>query len=218
MLWSENLAYAIGLIATDGSLSNDGRHLNFTSKDIDQIQTFAKILNLKNKIGTKSGSFAPDRTYYQIQFGNVLFYKFLLSIGLTPNKTHTLGVLKIPDKYFADFLRGHLDGDGYTYSYWDRRWEKSFMLYLGFISASRAHLEWVKSTISLLFGVEGKINFMGRSTYRLIYAKKASVRLLKIIYYKKNLPCLKRKRLKNFKSLDIILRNAEVGKLADPQP
>ena len=43
MLWSENLAYAIGLIATDGSLSNDGRHLNFTSKDIDQIQTFAKI-------------------------------------------------------------------------------------------------------------------------------------------------------------------------------
>jgi hypothetical protein len=79
-----------------------------------------------------------------VQFGNVAFYRFLLSAGLFPNKTKTMGVLKIPDIYFADFLRGHLDGNGCTYSYWDKRWKSSFLLYMTFISASRAHVGLAK--------------------------------------------------------------------------
>ncbi|MEK7574528.1 MAG: hypothetical protein AAB514_03305, partial [Patescibacteria group bacterium] len=47
--WSPNFAYAIGLIATDGNLSKDGRHLNMTSGDKDMILTFKKCLGLKNK-------------------------------------------------------------------------------------------------------------------------------------------------------------------------
>ena len=117
MKWTTDLAYVIGLITTDGSLSIDGRHINLTSKDIEQIQTFARLLNLNNKIGTKHSSYNPKGIYYQIQFGDVKLYRFLLSIGLSPNKTKTLGGLKIPNKFFPDFLRGHLDGDGYTYSY-----------------------------------------------------------------------------------------------------
>lgn len=135
MVWSGGLAYVIGLLTTDGSLSIDGRHINLTSKDIDQIKTFARILNLKNKIGNKYSSYIQEKKYFQIQFGNVKFYRFLQNIGLTPNKTKTLKSLRIPDRYFADFLRGHLDGDGCTYSYWDRRWKSSFMLYTTFVSA-----------------------------------------------------------------------------------
>ena len=137
--WSPNLAYAVGLITTDGSLSTDKRHINLTSKDLDQIQTFARLLNLKNKIGLKKNSITGDKKYYQIQFGNVQFYRFLLTIGLTPNKSKTLGELKMPDHYFADFLRGHLDGDGCTYSYWDKRWKDSFMFYTAISSASEIH-------------------------------------------------------------------------------
>ncbi len=111
IVWTPNLAYVIGLIATDGNLSKDGRHIDFTSKDIEQIQNLIKILDLKTKIGIKSSG-TSNRKYYRTQFGNVKFYKFLLYIGLTPAKSKTLGKLKIPDKYFADFLRGHLDGDG----------------------------------------------------------------------------------------------------------
>jgi hypothetical protein len=32
-IWSPGLAYVVGLIATDGSLGQDGRHLAMTSKD-----------------------------------------------------------------------------------------------------------------------------------------------------------------------------------------
>lgn len=38
--WSPEFAYAIGLLVTDGNLSPDGRHLNFTSKDRELAETF----------------------------------------------------------------------------------------------------------------------------------------------------------------------------------
>ena len=214
--WSANLAYIVGLIATDGNLSKDGRHINLTSKDILQLETFAKILNLSNKISPKMSSYAKNNICYQIQFGNVKLYKFLQSIGLTPNKTKTIGELSIPKRYFADFLRGHLDGDGCTYSYWDTRWKSSFMLYTDFISASKKHLDWLRNKVLNLYGIEGKIGFSGRSTYKLVYAKHASVWLLNMIYYRENIPCLKRKRLKISKALGIIQQqDAEVLESVD---
>lgn len=214
MEWTPELAYAVGLITTDGSLSSDGRHINLTSKDIDQIKNFAEILSLKNKIELKKSSYNPNGTYYQIQFGNVRLYRFLQEIGLFPNKSKSLGALKIPRKYFADFLRGHLDGDGFTYSYWDKRWKSSFMLYTGFISASYNHVEWIKAKIEKEYDLKGNIRKANRS-FQLLYAKKSSVILLKKIYYKDDLPSLQRKQFKISQALGIIERQADVLKLVD---
>ncbi len=214
IVWNEDLAYAVGLITSDGCLSNDGRHINLTSKDIDQLSNFAKILNINNTIGTKKSGHFNNKLYYQIQFGSVSFYKFLISIGLTPNKSKTIGCIKIPQEYFIDFLRGSLDGDGFTYSYFDKRWKNSFMLYTGFVSASRAHLEWIKDQIAFLYGVNGHILYKNK-VFSLTYAKNASLILLKKIYYKKDLVCLKRKRLKIKASLGIIARQAGVVELVD---
>src|SRR3990167_535268 len=57
MKWSNKLAYAVGLITTDGNLSKDGRHINLTSKDVEQIQNLANILKLKNKVSLKKSSY-----------------------------------------------------------------------------------------------------------------------------------------------------------------
>src|SRR3989338_7295560 len=86
--WSSNFAYALGLIASDGCLSKDGRHITFVSKDIDQLHNFKSCLGLENKIG-KTTSGYNGKEYTRVQFGDVLFYKFLLSIGLTPAKSKT---------------------------------------------------------------------------------------------------------------------------------
>lgn len=211
MRWTANLAYIIGLITTDGCLSKDGRHIDFTSKDIDQIRNFIKILKLKNKIGLKFNGFS-DKKYYRVQFGNIKFYRFLVGIGLTPNKSKTISKIIVPDKYFRDFLRGFLDGDGYNYFYWDPRWKSSFMLYTGFVSASLIHLQWLNEKIEELYQVKGKIKYATRA-YQLVFAKKASVILLKEIYYKDNLICLERKRFKITQALDIIRKQAGVAKL-----
>lgn len=211
MKWSAKLAYAVGLITTDGCLSKDGRHIDFTSKDLDQVKNFVKILGLTNKIGLKSSGFSKKK-YYRVQFGNVKFYRFLTKIGLTSNKSKSIGRIIVPERYFRDFLRGHLDGDGYSYFYWDPRWKSSFMLYTGFVSASLDHLEWLDNEIERLYELKGKIRYATRA-YQLKFAKNASVRLLGEIYYRNKLICLERKRFKIEESLDIIRKQAGVAKL-----
>ena len=95
--WTAKLAYVVGLITTDGCLSPDKRHITFTSCDKQLIETFKKLLNLNNKIGK------TETMALRIQFGDIQFYKWLLSIGLTPAKSHTINKLNIPKKYFIAF-------------------------------------------------------------------------------------------------------------------
>src|SRR3989344_2897571 len=96
--WNANLSYAIGLIATDGCLSSDGLLIDLTSKDREQLLNFSKCLGVNFRIGDKWK--ANGSKYLKIQFKNRIFYNFLLSIGLTPKKSLTMGKLGIPNKYF----------------------------------------------------------------------------------------------------------------------
>lgn len=218
--WSSSFAYAIGLLATDGSLSKDGRHINFTSKDKNLVELFKNCLRLKNKTGRKYRAKEDAKKYFQVQFGDVNFYRFLLSIGLTPAKTHIISELKVPENYFFDFLRGHFDGDGTFYSYWDPRWHSSFMFYLVFTSASKAHIDWLRHEIHKRIQIKGHINRSGK-LYQLKYAKAESIKLLSKIYSRKNTIYLLRKFNKIKKALNIEIVhnriNARVEKLADSQ-
>ena len=74
--WSAKLAYIIGLIATDGNLSPDGRHISFISSEIEMIRMFRKYLNTKAKIGRKKSGYT-DKKGYVVQIGDKNFYKFL---------------------------------------------------------------------------------------------------------------------------------------------
>ncbi len=197
--WSSKLAYAVGLITADGCLFTDGRHLDLTSKDIQLLETFKKCLRLKNKIGFKTSGFSKNK-YPHIQFGDIVLYKWLLKIGLTPHKSKTITCLKIPKKFFFDFLRGYFDGDGGSYSYWDPRWKSSFMFYIAFNSGSLLHLKWLRDKLKKHLGVNGHVT-KGNRAWRLCYAKNESRILFEKMYYKKNLPCLKRK----YKKLKMIL-------------
>ncbi len=194
--WSPELAYAVGLITTDGSLSIDGRHIILVSKDRQLLNTFKRCLNLKNKIGSRRGGFTNEKKYHHVQFGDINFYKWLLKIGLTPNKARTINKLSIPNKFFMDFLRGHCDGDGYFYSYWDKKWPNSFMFYVNFISSSPLHLYWLKEKINNLLGIKGHITQGSGSTQILRFAKRESRILILKMYYNNNVPCLLRKRKK----------------------
>lgn len=207
--WSPHFAYALGLITTDGSLSKDGRHISFTSKDKEQILNFKHCLNLSNKIGMKGSGSNPEKRYYVLQFGDVNFYNFLLDIGLIPNKSKSLSDLKIPNKYFFDFLRGHFDGDGYCYSYWDKRWRSSFMFYIGFISASKEHIFWLRNKIKNVLNIEGHIT-NGNGIIQLKYAKKQARMVMQKMYYQNDLPLLKRK----YKKLNKIIKidNKEIDR------
>ena len=206
--WSPDLAYAIGLIATDGCLYKDGRHLAFISKDLQLVKTFNKCLGLKVKIAKKQGGFKKDTYSYWVQFGDVVFYRFLVSIGLTPAKSKTIGPLEVPNKYFFDFLRGSFDGDGSFYSYWDKRWASSFLFYLSFSSASLRHLTWLRKVIKELIGVKGHISDSSNAgAWQLKYAKTEAALIFKKIYHSPGIPRLDRKFKKVYNALAVDRKN-----------
>jgi hypothetical protein len=208
VIWSPKLAYAIGLIATDGCLSPDGRHILFVSKDIEQLENMARCLDLKAKLGYSYSALARAK-YPRIQWSDVRLYEFLLKIGITPRKSLTLGAVSVPDKYFFDFLRGSFDGDGCFYSYFDRRWRSSFMFYLNFTSASPTHIQWLQETLWRLVGVKGHISRVEESKDRkrietLRFAKREALVVIRKMYARPHSLYLSRKRLKIDKALRIV--------------
>src|SRR3990167_3531617 len=88
--WSSNFAYAIGLITSDGSLNKDGRHMVFTSKDIELANTFKTALGIHNKITKSARGGEIEKKYNNVYFGDVIFFRFLNSIGLYPAKSKTI--------------------------------------------------------------------------------------------------------------------------------
>jgi len=203
--WNSNLAYAIGLIATDGNLSKDKRHILFTTTDRQLANTFKKCLAIKNRtIITPPSGFGKKRAY-RINLGNVKLYRWLQKIGLMPKKTALMGELNIPNQYFVDFLRGHLDGDGSVFTYTDKYMkykEKKYTynrLYTKFISTSFNQITWIRNKIKESLDKYGSLtHYLKRdrklAIWQLRFAKKDSLKLLSWIYYRPNLPCLNRKR------------------------
>lgn len=207
-VWSPDIAYSVGLITSDGSLSKDGRHIDLTSVDIDQLQNFSRAMGREFRISNKfSGSKTPA---YRIQFSDVAYYNFLLAIGLTPAKSLTISSLKIPDRYYADFLRGLFDGDGSCYAYMDKRWRSSYMYYITFTSASMDFIRFIQSSNTRLAGVGAGAVRKGVRAYIIAYAKKDALKLFLYMYYHRDVIRLQRKydKLVSFtiKNQDVIIQ------------
>ncbi len=191
--WSADLAYVIGIIATDGNLSPDNRHIQLTSKDYEMMVNSKKCLAIKNNIGLKSRGASKEKKYFTLQFGSVSFYRFLLKIGLTKRKSKTLGSLDIPQKYFKDFLRGCIDGDG-SISISTHPESKHPQYKVRLVSASPLFLSWILEMCQKILKTKGgSISKAPSSTvYTLLFAKEDSITILRGIYYK-GVICLSRK-------------------------
>lgn len=204
VIWSPEMAYAVGLLVTDGSLSVDGRHIDLTSRDLEQLHNFMYCIGRQIRISSKASGY-KEKTVPRIQFSDVTLYDFLISIGLSPHKTKTIGAIKIPRHYFADFLRGHHDGDGCFYSYFDPRWKSSFMFYLTFLSSSPDHIRWLQKIIYQMTNVSGRVSMSTTSSViQLRFAKREALILLRYMYPKQGVMCLSRKRLKIERGLRIV--------------
>ncbi len=193
--WCINFAYTIGLIATDGYLSIDGRHISFTSKDLVLARLFRKCLNIDNKIGKKARGYSKIKKYFVVQFGDTNFYDYLLSIGITSKKSKTIKKVEVPEKFFPDFLRGCLDGDG-NISIFNHPESKHMQLKVRFTSASLDFLLWMHKKNLKYYKITGGHIYKDerKSVYTLSYAKNDGGKILKLMYHKNDLPFLKRKK------------------------
>jgi len=194
----------VGLIATDGCLSGDGRHIDITSKDFQLLETVNEILPRRQKIASKQNG--HGQSAYRIQIGDVAMYRWLLQLGLTPRKSLTIGKIAVPSEYFPDFFRGAFDGDGSVYWYYDKRWKNSLMFYTSITSASLRFAEYLRQVAKDQIGIHGSLNWAG-GVYQLRYAKKETAILARWMYHANDLPYLLRKKIK----IDRLCAGGETG-------
>jgi hypothetical protein len=192
--WSTTIAYSVGLMASDGCLQSDGRHLDLTSVDMEQLENFSTAIGRPLTISPKHNK-AGSRAY-RIQFSDVAYYDFLVGAGLTPRKSKTMPNLIIPDEYYSHFLRGLFDGDGTTYAYHDPRWKSSYLYYIGFTSASILFLDYLLLANMRLIGTEGRSVRKSARAYILGYGKKDSYKIYLAMYRNANGLFLTRKKVK----------------------
>lgn len=192
--WRPELAYAVGIITSDGNLSPSGRHINITSKEVEVVEKIKSILSLDNKIGQKSRGGSKEKRYYVLQFGDINFYEFLLSIGLTPAKSKTIKSVNIPGEYFPDFLRGCIDGDG-SIGYFMHPESKYPQWKLRLCSASFEFLKWIQKEIEIRLKIRGGNIYTPskKSINILSFGKEDTRKILNFMYYKRRIPALKRK-------------------------
>ncbi len=202
LIWTPDIAYAAGLIATDGNLSKKRGRIAITSKDADLLDLLRRRLRIDAGIKPHQGGYGT--ACHHLAWSDRRFYDWLLDIGLTPAKSLTLGPLAVPDDYFADFFRGCIDGDGSIVSYVDRYntlKSPSYVytrLYVAIVSASFRFIEWLRARIRELASVQGAIDVRTSSgrhdIWRLRYAKRESLAVLRWVYYAEDVICLARKR------------------------
>ena len=200
--WSEEMAYLVGLTATDGCLVSARPQVNFKSQDRQLVETYLRLLGRTNAVGsqrTRSGGVA-----YHTQFTDPAWYEWLQGVGLTPRKSLTLGAIDVPDQFLFPLVRGLLDGDGTITNGLHRadtrgrpgyRWEH---LSTRFVSASRTHLVWLETRMRRVTGVPGYLQQRTpdparHAFFELRYGKRGSQVLLPLIY-PPGAPCLERKR------------------------
>jgi hypothetical protein len=197
--WTAELAYAVGLVATDGGLGKSGRHVSFVSKDIDQIHNFLRA------VGRPNATIRMDDRVFRVYFGDVELHRWLREAGLTPRKSLTMGGLNIPDEFFFALVRGLFDGDGSIRHYVHRPVARDYPHYryrrlnVLFHSASFDHLEWLQAELRERLNIKGALLTQTKNRqhnfYKLAYGKYASIALLTKVYEDPTSPRLLRKWL-----------------------
>ena len=141
--WSSGMAYVLGFFAADGNMIKNkrGAHfIEFQITDKNLLNEIRKFLGSNHKITARKRNNNKWKTSYRLQIGSKMIFNDLLKLGLTPNKSKTIKLPKMPDKYFSHFLRGYFDGDGCvnicTYKRKNRK-NLSIIINSGFTSGSK---------------------------------------------------------------------------------
>jgi hypothetical protein len=178
IVWSNNIAYLVGLITSDGNLEKEKKRLKVTNKDFEIIEHTRDIV--KNEITGRTykpvESEKDGCNWWNYQFTSHSFYDFCTNIGLMPNKSLIITELDIPDEYFSHFLRGLIDGDG-NYSF-----NRDKYINIRIFSGAETFLKNLLIKLKEMYKIDGGSVFLGSKSYVLHICEADSLILLPKIY------------------------------------
>jgi hypothetical protein len=126
--WSEQMAYVLGFVASDGNICKSGNShmLQLASDDKDIMIKIKKVLISKAPIHLRGR--LNGKISYQLRHSDPIIYNDLLKLGIKPRKSLTISPQKIPAKYTRHYLRGFFDGDGSVYCSHKTRYKRLIMV------------------------------------------------------------------------------------------
>jgi len=181
------MAYVLGFFAADGNMIKNKRGAHFiefqiTDKDI--LEKVKRLLDSNHRITARKRN-ARWNTIYRLQIGSKSIFNDLSQIGLTPNKSKTIKLPFIPDKYFSHFTRGYFDGDGNVtiakYIRADRNNKNTTTILSGFTSGSKNFLKTLHIKLKKLSDISGGTFYYSKG-YRLCFSVNDSLSLYKFLY------------------------------------
>jgi hypothetical protein len=142
--WTNEMAWVLGWIVTDGSLSS-GRHytVEINSKDKPVLINITNLLKNTRPVYKGHGCF-------RIRVDSKFLYQDLINLGLHPNKSKDIKFPVVPKKFLPSFIRGLLDGDGSIY----------------LINKKRFSLKFSSGSKDFLINLENSIRDIANVTYK----------------------------------------------------
>lgn len=198
--WTPEMAYILGFFTADGSMIKNKRNTHFIEfqiTDKDLLKKIRNTLGSNHKI-TKRKRNKNQKNIYRLQIGSKTIFNDLLRLGITPRKSKTIKLPKIPPKYLNHFIRGYFDGDGNViFGFYKKsgRKNKSPILLTRFISGSKVMLKELMLKLKNIIKVNGSL-YYNDNAWRLSYSTKDSKKLFTFMYKNinnENLIFLKRK-------------------------
>ena len=186
--WSKSMAYVLGFIAADGCMEDEyyirGKYLRLCSSDREILEKIKVILQSEHRIVIIKpkeiiiwGKKYTSKEQYILRIGNHQIYNDLIKLGITPAKSKTICLPRIPFAFIAYFIRGYLDGDGCISIY-----RKKKRLSVTFTSGSKIFLEQLAQIISMAFNVKVHNVLENNRAFQIKYSTRESVSLLQYLY------------------------------------
>lgn len=198
---SPSKAYVLGFIASDGTVYKRNGHsglIQIKLKESDEqiLKDILKDMESTYPVNhVKNGSF----NQIVISITSQDLYEQLLNIGIKQNKTWNLKLKDIlshiPTEYQIDFIRGYFDGDGYIGELCNDKISKvriSFACPYDFGLDLQKYLKEMYDINSSIH-LEKHKNFTKPFCDVVINGAVDKYNLLKLMYYKNDCLCLKRK-------------------------
>lgn len=200
-IWSSDMAYVLGFIAADGCLMRNKRgayFLEIQSTDKDIVYEIRKALKSNLRVGEYQSKNKNYNKKYRLQIGSKIIFEDLIKLGITPRKSKTIALPKIPNNYFSHFMRGYFDGDGCVNVcayYKQGRKKLSKIISCGFTSGSKKILLEIKNKLLEVKIVKGGSLYY-HDAYRLNFSIQDSLKIYHFMYNKlRNNLYLKRKKI-----------------------
>ncbi|MCX5716068.1 MAG: hypothetical protein NTV07_04300 [Candidatus Omnitrophica bacterium] len=177
--WSANMAYILGLIITDGCVSQTG-NVSLSMNEKDLLEKVRQAMDSEHKITPSK----HQKGLYYFNFARERIVNDLANFGILPNKSMNVEFPNIPEEFMADFIRGVFDGDGSVF--FEKR-SKDYPVRSSFVSSSRNFIVKLEEKLQEI-GLPKRVIYEQETkngiSYMFRYGHSDSKKLFNILYKK----------------------------------